>query len=37
MPVCHAVLSAGFDPVALETGFVDAVVKALRTGWGVVT
>jgi hypothetical protein len=31
-PSCEVVLSAGFDPVALESDLVKAVVKALRTG-----
>ena len=35
-PACQSVLSAGFDPVALESDLVKAVVKgvvtALRTG-----
>jgi hypothetical protein len=31
-PACRAVLSASFDPVALEGDLVKALVKALRTG-----
>ena len=31
-PNCDAVLSAGFDPVALESDLVNALVAALRPG-----
>ena len=31
-PTCHCVLSVGFDPVALESDVVKAVVEALRKG-----
>lgn len=29
-PVCDCVLSAGFDPVALETDLVNKIVAAVR-------
>jgi hypothetical protein len=31
-PECNTVLSAGFDPVALERDLVNAVVAGLRKG-----